>query len=379
MKKIKQINKNVYLLGIVSLLTDISSELIFSVFSVFYTVILGASTALLGLVEGLADFSASSLDYISGYFSDKTGKRKIFALWGYGFSTVAKCLLLFSTVFSASLFRIVERLGKSFRSPPRDAWLSSFTTKKNRGFSFGIHKTLDKIGAIIGPLIAYGVLSYFGETKKVFFWLFLFAIIPAIASIIMLMVIKETPIKPIKKQTFFQSTYSKKFKQYLWSAGIFSLAYFSFGFLLLKAYTIGFAIKDVVLLYALFNVSFVLVAAPIGKIADKVSKKIIISTSYVLYTLMAIGFIFAKTKLSVILLFVLYGVFYAIDASQTRAYIVDLEKKRATAIGLYNYITGIIYLPASIIAGILWKYNPSYAFGFAAIISLIALIVFVKK
>src|SRR3989344_2367019 len=151
-----KINKNIYLLGIVSFLTDVSSEMIFSVFSIFFTVVLGASTALLGLVEGLSDFASSSLDYISGKWSDQTGKRKRFALWGYGFSTVAKLLLVFfNSIFIASLFRVIERWGKSFRGPPRDAWISSFTTESNRGLSFGIHKALDKTGAIIGPLIAY--------------------------------------------------------------------------------------------------------------------------------------------------------------------------------------------------------------------------------
>jgi len=155
-KKFFGVDKNIFLLGIVSFLTDVSSEMIFSVFSIFFTVILGASTALLGLIEGLADFAASSLDYVSGFLSDRFGKRKFLAGVGYSFSTVAKSLLLFtSSVLLASSFRVIERLGKSFRGPPRDAWISSLTTKANRGFSFGVHKALDKAGAVVGPLITF--------------------------------------------------------------------------------------------------------------------------------------------------------------------------------------------------------------------------------
>jgi MFS family permease len=382
-KKILGLDKNVFFLGIVSFLTDISSEMIFSVFSIFFTVILGATTVLLGIVEGFADFAASSLDYISGYISDKTGKRKRFAFLGYGFSTLAKSMLLFTnSVIFASAFRVIERLGKSFRGPPRDAWISSLTNKSNRGFSFGVHKTLDKLGAVLGPFIAYWILTTFGQNASSFKILFQVAIIPAILAVIFLTLIKDKPTKPNEKENIFK-TYkdtSKEFKHYLYSAGIFSLAYFSFAFLLLKAYFVGFQIKDVVLLYALFNVAFVIVAAPIGKLGDRVGRKKIIALEYIIYLIMSLGFIFATTKPEIILLFVLFGIFYAIDESQSKAYITDLEKtRRATAIGIYNFGTGLIYLPASVVAGFLWTINPNYAFIFAGLISIAALIFFVSK
>jgi MFS family permease len=382
-KKTLGIDKNIFLLGIVSFLTDISSEMIFSVFSIFFTVILGASAVLLGIVEGLADFSASSLDYISGFISDKTGKRKPFATLGYGFSTLSKAILLFTnSVITASLFRIIERLGKSFRGPPRDAWISSLTTESNRGVSFGIHKTLDKAGAILGPFIAYWLLSYFGQNASSFSLLFQIALVPAILAVILLIFLKDRPEKPREKENIFK-TYrdmSEGFKHYLHTAGLFSIAYFSFGFLLLKAYLVGFEIKDVVLLYALFNVSFVIVAAPIGKLGDRIGRKKIIALEYIIYLIISLGFIFTTTKIQVITLFLLFGVFYSIDESQSKAYISDFEKtRRATAMGIYNFATGLIYLPASIIAGILWKSNPNYAFMFAAIVSIFSLIFFVSR
>ena len=380
-EKILGVDKNIFFLGIVSFLTDVSSEMIFSVFSVFFTIVLGASAALLGLIEGLSDFAASSLDYLSGYFSDKTGKRKVFAIAGYGFSTIAKTMLVISsTVASASAFRVIERLGKSFRGPPRDAWISALADEKTKGYAFGLHKSLDKAGAILGPFIAYGILSYWGQNANAFGILFAVAVVPAALAVLLMLFIKDRPEKPRERENIFMAygKTGKDFRHYLFSGGIFSLAYFSFGFLLLKAYLVGFEIKDVVLIYALFNIAFVLVAVPIGKLGDRIGRRKIILLGYLSYFIMSLGFVFASTKETVAALFVLFGIFYAIDESQGKAYITDMEKERkATAIGIYNFFTGLIYLPASLIAGWLWMIKPDYAFAFAAVASLAALVFFI--
>jgi len=382
-RSILGVDKNIFLLGIVSFLTDISSEMIFSVFSVFFIVILGATAVLLGLIEGLADFSSSALDYVAGFLSDKTGKRKSLSAIGYGFSTASKFLLLIAnSVPLAAVFRIIERLGKSFRGPPRDSWISSLSESSKRGYSFGVHKALDKAGAVFGPLIAYFILAGLGQSAKTFSLLFKIAVIPAVLAVILIFFIKEKPAKPEKKENIFRAykTLSNGFRHYLYTAGFFSLAYFSFGFLLLKAYKTGFQIKDVVLLYALFNVAFVIVSAPIGKLGDYIGRKKIIILEYVLYFIMSLGFVFASAKWQIILLFILFGIFFAIDEGQSKAYISDLEKtKRGTAIGVYNFVTGIIYLPASIIAGFLWSINSDYAFIFAAVISMAALVFFLSR
>jgi len=222
-------------------------------------------------------------------------------------------------------------------------------------------------------------LSCFSQSLSTFKLLFVIALVPAILAVLVLLFIREAHVRPQKRENIFSAykSLSKDYKHYLFSAAIFSLAYFSFGFLLLKAYMVGFQMKDVVLLYALFNVASVLVAAPIGKLGDYIGRKSIITTSFILYLLMSIGFIFASTKLHVILLFILFGVFYSIDEGQSKAFISDLErKKKGTAMGLYNFITGIIYLPASLIAGYLWTLNPGYAFIFAAMLSLLAAVFF---
>jgi MFS family permease len=288
------VHPDVLKLGLVSFLTDLSSEMIFSVFAIFFTTVAGASAALLGVVEGLADLSASSLNYFAGWLSDRTGKRKVFALAGYGFSTLA--------------------------------------------------------------------------------------MVPAVLSMVALSFIKDQPAPQRQRENMFETwrLLSPEFKRYLVTAGIFSLAYFSFGFLLLRAHSVGFSVKDTVLLYALFNVACVIAAPMIGKLSDKVKRPRMIMLGYFTYLVMSLGFAFASTQWQVLLLFILYGVFYAIDEAQNKAFIADLEQtRRASAIGLYNFVTGVIYLPASLIAGALWLRNPSAAFLLAAALACTALVVFI--
>ncbi len=376
------VHADVLKLGIVSLLTDLSSEMIFSVFAVFFTAIAGASTALLGVVEGLADLSASSLNYFSGWLSDRTGKRKVFALAGYGFSTLAKIILLLSaSVAALSAFRVIERLGKGFRGPPRDAWLSTVAGDERRGYAFGVHKALDKTGAIFGPLIAYGLLAWLGEGANTYQILFWVAMVPAVLSIVALSLVKDQPAPLRQRENMIEAwkMLSPQFKRFLVPAGIFSLAYFSFGFLLLRAHSVGFSIKDTVLLYALFNIACVIAAPAIGKLSDRVGRARMIMLGYAIYLLMCLGFIFVTQKWQVVVLFVFYGVFYAIDEAQNKAFIVDIElERRASAIGMYNFVTGIIYLPASLLAGAVWLINPVSPFIAASCLAFIAIVVFVS-
>lgn len=374
------VHPDVLKLGLVSFLTDLSSEMIFSVFAIFFTTVAGASAAVLGLVEGLADLSASSLNYFSGWLSDRSGKRKVFALAGYGFSTLAKAILLVSsTVTGLTVFRVIERLGKGFRGPPRDAWLSAVATQDNRGYAFGVHKALDKSGAVLGPLVAYGLLSWLGEgasTYQVLFWI---AMVPAVLSIVALGLVKDQPAPQRVRVSLVGTwaTLSPGFKRYLVSAGIFSLGYFSFGFLLLRAHGVGFSVKDVVLLYALFNVACVVAAPLIGQLSDRVGRPRMVMLGYATYLVMCLGFVFATTRAQVLVLFVLYGVFYAIDEAQNKAFIADLEvERRASAMGMYNMVTGLLYLPASLMAGALWLLQPASAFWVAAGLAGIAWLVF---
>ena len=374
------VHPDVLKLGLVSFLTDLSSEMIFSVFAIFFTTVAGASAALLGLVEGLADLSASSLNYYAGWLSDRTGKRKIFAVAGYSFSALAKVILLVSSsITGLSIFRVIERLGKGFRGPPRDAWLSAVADKRSRGYAFGVHKALDKSGAVLGPLVAYGLLSWLGDGASTYRTLFWVALVPAVLGVVALSMIKDQPAAERPRENMLQTwqSLSPGFKRYLLSAGIFSLAYFSFGFLMLRAHSVGFAVKDTVLLYAMFNIACVIAAPLIGKLGDRVGRPKMIMLGYTTYFVMSLGFAFASTHWEIVMLFILFGVFYAIDEAQNKAFIVDLEAdRRASAIGLYNFVTGVIYLPASLIAGALWLWNPASAFLLAAGLAFTALVVF---
>lgn len=374
------LNPEVLKLGLVSFLTDLSSEAIFSVFAVFFTSVAGASSALLGLIEGLADFSASSLNYLAGWLSDRSGKRKAFALAGYGFSTLAKTLLLLSaSVAGLSAFRVIERLGKGFRGPPRDAWLSSLADPASRGFSFGVHKALDKAGAVFGPLLAYGLLRWLGESPAAYRTLFWVAFVPAVLSLVVLGLMKDQPGTPHERESIAHNwqALSPGFKRFLIPAGLFALGYYSLGFLMLKAHAVGFSLTDTILLYALFNAVCVVAAPLVGTLGDAVGRSRIVVFGYALYGLINLGLVFANAGWQVIALFAFYGVFYAIEEAQSRAFIADLEpERRATAVGAYNFVTGVLYLPASLAAGALWSIDARWAFGMSAALTVAAIAAF---
>lgn len=367
-------------LGLVSFLTDLSSEMIFSVFAVFFTTVAGASSALLGLIEGLADFSASSLNYLAGWLSDRSGRRKGFAVAGYAFSTLAKLILLVSSsVAGLALFRVIERLGKGFRGPPRDAWLSSVAGQAARGYAFGVHKALDKAGAVVGPLVAYALLRWLGESPETYATLFLVAFVPAVAGVAVLMRMPDQPGEPHPRESVRENwrLLSAGFKRFLVPAGVFALAYFSLGFILLRAHALGFGVADIVLLYALFNTTCVLAAPLVGRRGDRVGRSRIVVLGYALYAVINVWLALAGNRWEIVVIFCLYGVFYAIEDSQSKAFIADLEpERRATAIGVYQFVTGLLYLPASLMAGALWAVAPPLAFAGAAALSLAAFAIF---
>ena len=375
-----KLHPDILKLGLVSFLTDLSSEMIFSVFAIFFTTVAGASSALLGLIEGLADFSASALTYLAGWLSDRSGRRKVFTLAGYGFSTLAKTILLVSSsIAGLALFRVIERLGKGFRGPPRDAWLSSIAEQSTRGFSFGVHKALDKAGAVLGPLVAYALLSWLGESASGYRTLFWVAFVPAALSVAVLMLIRDQPGVRHERESIGQNwrLLSPGFKRFLVPSGIFALAYYSLGFLLLKAHQVGFGMKDIVLLYALFNTTCVISAPLVGQLGDRVGRSRVVVLGYALYAAINVGVVFARSPGVIVALFAVYGFFYAIDESQSKAFIADIEpERRATAVGIYNFVTGALYLPASLVAGSLWTAAPDWAFVLAALLSVLAMVSF---
>lgn len=374
----------VFTLGIVSFLTDVSSETIFAVLPIYFISVIGGSTVVLGVMEGLADFASSSLDLASGYVSDRTGKRKWLAFSGYALSTTAKSLLVFATSAAGVVtFRVIERLGKSIRGAPRDAMLAALAPKEKRGVSFGLHKALDKAGAVLGPFLAYAVLAYYGTTLGTFQALFVAALIPAVIATVVLGVFVKDRAVSVRRRVNLRATVATlgpDYRRYLVATGVFSLGYFSFAFLVLKAKAVGFEIQDQALLYGLFNLVFTIVSIPIGRLGDWLGRRTIVIASYVIYGGMSAGFVVADSRWAVIGLFVVYGVFYAMNEGQSKAYLADLseEESRATAIGIYGFVTGLIYLPASLIAGVLWTYGPGWTFAFAIGTTVCALVLFMS-
>jgi MFS family permease len=373
-------------LGMVSFLTDLSSEAIFAVLPAYFVGVIGGSALVMGVMEGAADFAASSLDLASGHLSDRTGRRKGITWSGYALSALAKSLLVVVTsVGGVIAFRVVDRLGKSIRGAPRDAMLATMAPTGRRGVSFGLHKAFDKAGAVIGPFVAYLLLTRGGATPETFHRLFLIALIPAILAVVVLgCFVKDRPAAAAPQRQTIRDAWhrlGRPYRHYLLSSAVFSLGYFSFAFLVLKAKSVGFAARDQALLYGLFNLVFTLTSVPIGWLGDRLGQHRVVVVSYLTYAGMAAGFLLAETPIAVGAMFVVYGVFYAMNEGQAKAYLSDLaeENTRATAIGIYGFVTGLMYLPASLIAGALWPLGPAWTFGFAIGTSLIALALFVLR
>jgi MFS family permease len=274
----------------------------------------------------------------------------------------------------------VERLGKGLRGPPRDAWLASITPRSARGRAFGVHKALDKAGAVIGPLLAYALLSRLGPGVEGYRTLFWIAFVPAVAGVALLAGVKDRPAAPVATVDLGASwrALSPGFRRFLVPAGVFALGYYSLGFLLLQAHASGFDVGETVLLYALFNAVCVLAAPIAGRLGDRHGRGRVVVLGYALYLVVNLGLLVADSRWQVVALFVVYGLFYAIDESQGRAFVADLEpRQRATAQGLHQLVTGAIYLPASLLAGALWLLAPAAAFGAAALLSALAIACFV--
>ncbi len=386
MKLPNGIKKNVIILGIVSFFTDVSSEMIFPILPVFLTAFLGAGKEAIGLIEGIADSASSLLDIFIGFWSDSSGRRKQFVIAGYGLSSVSKAGIALATTWPLVLaFRGMERIGKSIRTSPRDAIIAASNTKETRGKAFGLHRAMDTLGAVTGPIIAYIILASLGSGESAYRAVFYAAIIPAFIAVgaIWFFVrepkekVDNLPKKMEKKLPFWKKLrlLSTKYKRFLWVSCIFSLAYFSFALLIVRANEIGIATQDILLLYILYNIVYMAVSVPMGQLSDRIGRKPIIVASFILYALICIGFAFASNVWQAAFLFALYGVFVSTDESVNKAYISDIseEKTRGMALGAYNSAVGAVYLPSSVIFGAIWaSFGAVPAFGAAAAIAIVA-------
>ena len=368
---------NIVILGLTSLLTDIASEMVYPLIPFFLTTTLGASPAILGIIEGVAESIASVLKVFSGYFSDRLKNRKGLTIIGYAASTVGKFFLYvaggWGTVFCA---RVVDRLGKGMRTAPRDALIAESAEEGKRGKAFGLHRALDTFGAIVGVLLAYAFLTAnSSDYARVFLW----SLIPAGLGVGLLVLVRERkPDRPPKLPSLRWRLLPRKLRQFLIVSLVFTLGNSSNTFLLLRAKDLGFPTTGAILLYLVYNIVYGFVSYPAGNMSDRFGRKRLLVAGYGLYGLVYFGFAFVGTSDSAWALwglFGMYGLYSALTDGIEKAFIADLapENLRATAIGLHATMVGIGLFPASFIAGELWSSaGPMAAFSFGGTMGIAA-------
>ena len=372
----QQNQKNVWWLGVVSFFNDTASDMILSVLPLFIKEIGGAGIAI-GIIEGLGESIASLFKMLSGFFSDKLGKRKPFVFFGYGLSSFCKFLFTFAKVWPQVLvLRSFERLGKGVRSAPRDAILAASTDKKTRGKWFGIHRAMDSGGSVLGAVVAFVL---FWSFKFSFRNIFFMAGIISFVSLIPLLFVKE---KYVEQKTMTLKVGLKSLpiplRFFIAIATLFALGNFSYMFFILKSqpyFTGRLADGIPIILYIIYNTSYTLFAVPSGMLSDKIGRKTVLFMGYGLFGLVCLGFIFAQSLWFFIILFLFFGLNYALVDSNERAFVSDLapESIRGTALGTFHMLIGLVALPGGLIAGYLWDLHIIYTFVFGAIISLLVL------
>ncbi len=372
--------RNVFALGFVSFFTDISSEMVFSLLPTFLLGLPGSSKAVLGLIEGTAEALSYALRAVSGIFSDKFRKRKIFVLIGYGLSNVVKPLFAVAKApFDVFVVRVSDRVGKAVRTSPRDALLSESVSEKRQGAAFGLHRTLDQSGAIIGPLIASMAMILLGFTIQGVFWL---SLIPGtIAFLIILFIVKEQASKSVGKLrllTGVKIVLGGDFSRLLIIVAIFSLGAFNFSFVLVNAKEAGVTDSLLPLVYAIVNVAHTAIAIPAGVLSDRIGKEkvLVLGYSVFLFTAMLI-LLYPATGFNALLVAILFGAYIGIIETIQRALIPKYAKNdlRGTAYGLYYLVVGSAFFISNAVVGTLWElYGSSLAATYSVTISSIAII-----
>jgi MFS family permease len=358
------LKKNVFWLGLVSLFTDISSEMVYPLVPIFATTILGAPVTFVGLVEGIAESTASVLKVFSGWLSDKLNSRKNLTVAGYALSAVAKPILILATSVAYILaYRVVDRTGKGIRTAPRDALIADSSDKDNYGKSFGFHRMMDTIGAMVGPALAFLLLPVLavGSSSKGYRELFVLAVIPAFIGVVILVAfVKEkkaaAAVGSAEAPKISLKPFDLRFKIFLLVVLVFTLGNSSDAFLILRAKNAGMAVALIPLAYLLFNTINAVLATPAGIVSDKLGRFWVMALGFFNFAVVYLGFALAGSQLIIWLMFALYGFYYAFTESIFKAYTADLvpENLRGTAYGLLNMTMGIALLPASLFAGWLW-------------------------
>jgi len=370
--------RNIFALGFVSFFTDLSSEMVFSILPTFLLGLPGSSKAILGFVEGAAEALSYALRSISGIFSDKFRKRKLFVLIGYGLSNAVKPLFAVArTPLDVLVIRVSDRVGKAVRTSPRDVLLAESVSEKHRGAVFGLHRTLDQAGAIVGPVIASAAMLVLGLTMRDIFWL---SLIPgAIALLLIAFFVKERVGKGGEVQLLagIKTVLKGNFSRLLVIVGVFSLGAFNFSFILLNAQEAGIADSIIPIVYAVVNVAHAAIAIPAGLLSDRIGKEKGMLLGYGLFLSSVMMVLFLPLSwFSAFLVAVFYGAYFGIVETVQRALIpgyVD-GHLRGTAYGIYYLVVGSAFFVSNAVVGSLWEYfGSSLAVTYSLITSVIAI------
>ena len=376
--------RNVYLLGLVSLFTDLSSQMVFPLLPLFMTSVLGAGAMMVGLVEGGAEAVASILKAFSGMWSDRLRRRKPFVVAGYAMSALAKPLFAVAGSVAGVLgIRLTERIGKGLRNAPRDALVAESVDAENRGKAFGFHRAMDGIGSVLGALAAFVLLPMLGFQR-----LFLVAIIPGIIAVFFTLLIRErrksgsreTELPEKKRQKISFRALPSNLKLYIFASAVFTLGHFGYPFRRCSLGSRGEHHVRAILFYAIFYVVYTIVSIPAGALSDKVGRKPVLLFCYPFFGLISVLLLLSATPWMVLTCFVLYGVFYGMIDGVQRAFVTDLAPPdlKATSLGAFHSAIGLAALPGGLISGILWQQiSPSATFVFGGVMSIIGLLMLV--
>ena len=372
--------RNVFAMGLVSFFTDFSTEMILSILPLFLVGNLGISRALLGVIEGSSELTSYVFRMFSGALSDKFRKRKIFIIIGYGLSTISKPFFIFSSGWlDAFVVRATDRMGKGIRTAPRDALIADSVPESISGKAFGIHRTIDQMGAIVGPIVAFSILQFMGIQA-----VFLLSLIPgAVAVIILVFFVREVAIKKLSNTTILENIGglikgNKPFVILTAIIGVFSLGAFNFSFVLLKSSDIGIAQNLIPLVYATINIAHTIIGLPAGILADKIGKEKVLLVGYVTFALSSI--LMAVSANNVFCAFVLaavFGLYLGISETVQRAVIPKYvsTELRGTAYGLYSLVSGICFFISNISFGFIWdNYGINLAVVYSLCLSFVAII-----
>ena len=362
--------KNVANLGIVSMFTDISTEMILGILPVYVITQLGATKELLGLMEGAAEFLNYMFRVFSGAISDRLGRRKPLVFLGYGLSTLAKPLFAFATSWTDALFvRLADRIGKGIRTSPRDALISESVKEAKSGTAFGLHRSADQVGAVLGPVLAFLLLPFFGA--KGIFWI---SLIPGAFSLIVLVFWVQDRRGPKTSTPVFKNAgtiLTKRFKFFLFVMGVFALGAYNFSFVLVKASALGASTETVALVYATLNVATVVVGFPSGVLSDRLGRERVLVVGFGIFFIASLASLMATE--GVLLAFVIafvYGTYIGISEALQRALVpsfVSAELK-GTAYSVYYLVIGTCSLIANLMFGAL---SDQFSMGVAFTYSLL--------